>query len=95
MWTPTGSGYAVSFLPDLGIQSVAYAIAEDGTVSGSVWRTVSPRPAIWSPSGQLTMLGLNKNGDNGEAPTVAVTPTGIVVGGSLSSLGPTLWKIAP
>jgi len=95
MWTPTGSGYAVSFLPDLGIQSGASGIAEDGSVSGSVWKTASgPRPALWSPSGQLTMLGLNKNGDSGDAVSVAVTPTGIVVGGMLSSLGPTLWKIA-
>ena len=95
-WTPTGSGYAVSFLPDLGVKSAAYAIAQDGTVSGSVNRTVNTnRPALWSPSGQLILLGLNKNGDTGEAPTVAVTPTGIVAGGSLTSSGSTLWKTAP
>jgi hypothetical protein len=95
-WTPSGSGYTVSFLPDLGIKSAAYAIAQDGTVSGYITRTNGfARPALWSAAGELIVLGLNKNGDTGEATDVAVTPTGIVVGGVLTSLGSTLWKITP
>ena len=94
-WTPTGSGYTVSFLPDLGVKSAAYSIAQDGTVSGSVNRTTNnPRPALWLPAGGLTLLGLLNNGNSGEAMDVAATSTGLVAGGT-SNQTAVRWKVDP
>jgi len=97
-WTPTGSGYAVSFLPDLGVKSAAYSIAQDGTVSGEATSTAPPgnlAPALWSPAGQLTLLGLVNNGAWGEAMDVAVTSAGLVVGGTQSNQKAVRWLVAP
>ncbi|HEX5017885.1 MAG TPA: hypothetical protein VFX15_09920, partial [Actinomycetes bacterium] len=93
-WTPNGSGYTVSFLPDLGVKSAAYSIAQDGTVSGEVnRRTNSPRPALWSPTGDLILLGLLSNGNWGEAMNVTVTSTGLVAVGTQSNQTAVRWVV--
>lgn len=97
-WTPNGNGgYSVSFLPDVGNGSFAYAIAEDGTVAGQITRTTNnPRPVIWRPGeSNFTYLALPNSGGWGEALAIASGPSGIVVGGSQQNSQAIRWRAAP
>ena len=97
IWMPNGAGYTVSFLPDYGLGSVAYGIASDGTIAGSVSTKSSGRnPVLWSPGGgSLMFLELTKPGTGGDANDVAQTSVGIVASGSQSQLGAIRWRSTP
>jgi hypothetical protein len=97
IWLPNGSGYTVSYLPDMGLGSVAYGIASDGTIAGSIETKSNGRnPVLWSPGGgSLSFLELTKPGTGGDANDVALTSTGFVAGGSQSQLGAIRWRSSP
>lgn len=96
-WTPTGTGFTASVLPDLGSGSSALAIASDGSIAGAIFHGKGfPRPALWSPDGRLTLLETH-NGADGEAEAVAMTPNGVVVAGyeQLSGKQTMRWRAQP
>ncbi|MFN2638077.1 MAG: hypothetical protein ABR585_13725, partial [Gemmatimonadaceae bacterium] len=68
-WTPSApSTYPlVEFLPDLGKGSLAYAIANDGTIAGTFQGSGMGRAVLWSPSGSYTLLNYSGNASSGEA----------------------------
>jgi hypothetical protein len=93
-WTPDGlGGYVVSYLADLGLGSAAYAVADDGTASGSVSKSPNtPRPAIWSSGGSFEILGLPSGTSWGEADDIAVTSMGLVAVGTGSNTKALRWR---
>ena len=99
-WTPSGSGFTVGYLPDLGAGGSAYSIAGDGTVAGSVnaVKGSSTRPAIWLPQSATPSLLQIPSGSYGEAADVVLAPSGIIVSGYASVSGSKQamrWKAAP
>jgi hypothetical protein len=92
-WTPNGSGFTVDRLPDAGRGSVAFSIAEDGTISGDVYGGANkPLPALWPQGGAYKFLGLTSSGAWGEAMGVVVTPAGLVTTGTQGNQYALRWK---
>jgi len=84
-WTPQAGSYpSAEVLPDGGYGANASAIANDGSISGSVASksTGYALPTMWLPGGGYTLLGLRTNGSWGDAPGISVTTQGVVVVGS-------------
>jgi hypothetical protein len=79
-WTPSApSTYpTVEYLPDGGKGSLAFGIANDGTVAGELTGG-SGRPVLWQPSGGYTLLTYAGNGSAGTAYGVAVRDAGSLV----------------
>jgi uncharacterized membrane protein len=80
-WTPSGSGWTVEFLPDLGAGSVAFAINETGEIAGDVVAKAN-RPAFWNANGLLRQME-----GTGEAVALSGSATGPVVAGYILSGG--------
>jgi hypothetical protein len=94
-WTPDGAGgYSVKYLADIGQGSAANAIADDGTVAGTVSKGANtPRPSIWSPGATGFMwLGLPTGASWGQALGVASTSSGLVVVGSAANSQALRWR---
>jgi hypothetical protein len=96
-WTPSGTGFTPSVLPDLGAGASAAAIASDGSAVGAIYHGRGfPRPALWSADGRLTLLETH-NGADGEAEKVAFTSVGLVIAGyqNLSGKQTMRWRAQP
>ena len=93
-WKPSApSTYpTVEFLPDLGKGSLAYGIANDGTIAGTFEGSGMGRAVLWLPSGGYTFLNYSGNGSSGEAIDVAVRDGGfLVVAGDQSTKQAVRW----
>ncbi len=77
-WAPSGGSWTVTFLPDLGSGSAAFAINNSGQVSGSAQAPPNGilRPVFWGTSGTLQLLE-----GHGEALGLSEATDGPVVAG--------------
>lgn len=89
-WQPSPSGYVLDVFP-----GGLLAIASDGTMAGSITRSGSRNPSpvvFYSPTSYL-ILGIPSSVTWGEAVAIALTPTGIVVGGTGGNAKALRWRI--
>jgi hypothetical protein len=91
-WTPGVDGYSVELLPEDGTGSIAWGIAQDGTIVGNVNPGGGRQAAIWHVGGGFTYLPVPRGNQFGEALGIAVTPGGWFVVGQTSS-GWVRWRI--
>jgi hypothetical protein len=91
-WRPTPSGYVF----DVFTAGSAEAIAEDGTMAGSITNNPGsngPAPVIFYSPTSYQVLGVTSNGKWGSAAAIALTANGIVVGGTESNAKALRWKV--
>jgi hypothetical protein len=90
-WRPTPSGYVYDVFP-LGS---AEAIAPDGRMAGSVPGSGSSggSPAIFYSPTSYQVLAVTSNGKWGSAGSIALTATGIVLGGTEANSKALRWKL--
>jgi hypothetical protein len=106
-WTPNGPGsWIAEKLPDAGKGSTSYRIADDGSIAGSVSRSignfgVGPLPVYWQTAGSYHLLApssgtWSNSGAWGESNAVAMTPIGIVaIGSDHIAKGGLRWRAPP
>jgi hypothetical protein len=91
-WRPTPGGYVF----DVFTIGSAESIASDGTMAGSITNNPGsngPAPAIfYSPTSYQT-LGVTSNGKWGSTASIALTPNGIVIGGTESNAKALRWRV--
>ncbi len=85
-WTPSGSSWTITRLPDLGKGGSALAGNDAGYVVGSVignngWSV----PAFWTPEGALHLL--SSGGNSGEAVGISEAAAGLVIAGYYNGKG--------
>ena len=96
-WTPTGGGWTVELLADLGSGSQALQINDAGWISGISGTDAQGRAVLWSPSGTMQTLSRLES-DQFCAPTsiaVSTSATIPVVGGRClrqGSFRPVVWR---
>jgi hypothetical protein len=91
-WRPTSPGYAL----DVFTTGSAEAIASDGTMAGSITNNPGsngPVPAIFYSPTSYQMLGLTSSGKWGSTAAIALTPNGIVVGGTEQNAKALRWRV--
>ena len=94
-WVRSGGAYTFAeVLPDAGYGGHASAIAEDGSISGSVAAKGNgyARPVYWLPGGGYRLLGMRNYASWGDAPGIASTSQGLVVVGSERNAQSLRWK---
>jgi hypothetical protein len=93
-WRPSPAGYVLDIFPP---SSTLYSIASDGTIAGSITLKSGgsgPSPAIFYSPTSYQILGVTSGGKWGEAIAIALTPTGIVPGGTEANSKALRWKAA-
>jgi len=85
-WSPSGSSWAITRLPDLGKGGSALAGNDAGYVVGSVignngWSI----PAFWTPEGALHLLSSGRY--SGEATGISEPDAGLVIAGYYAGKG--------
>jgi hypothetical protein len=106
-WTPNGPGsWIAEKLPDAGKGSSSYRITDDGSIAGSVSRSIGnfgagPLPVYWQTAGSYHLLApssgtWSNSGAWGESNAVAMTPIGIVaIGSDHVAKGGLRWRAPP